>query len=68
MSVKIIPIVDHESYNVNGKEVYKDSNDNWREHQELTSQERTAFSNYKKVVIENKAFKTHTKATYNPKK
>ena len=64
MSVRIIPIVDHESYNVNNKEVYKDSNGNWIQRQELTSQEANAFANYKKAVIENKAFKKHTKATY----
>lgn len=64
MSVKIIPIVDHESYNVNGKEVYKDSNGNWIQRQEFTTQETNAFNNYKKAVIENKAFKKHTKAEY----
>lgn len=68
MAVRIEPIKDHEEYNVNGKLVYKDPNDNWLMNQELTTQERTAFSNYKKVVIENKAFKKHTKATYHPKK
>jgi hypothetical protein len=67
MSVKIAPIVDHESYNVNGKEVYKDSNGNWIQRQELTTQETAAFNNYKKAVIENKRFKTHTKATYKTK-
>lgn len=64
MSVKIIPVVDHESYNVNGKEVYKDTNGNWIQRQELTTQESNAFNNYKKAVIENKAFKTHTKAEF----
>lgn len=64
MSVRIIPITDHEAYNVNGKEVYKDSNGNWMQRQELTIQENTAFINYKKAVIDNKAFKKHTKATY----
>jgi hypothetical protein len=68
MSVTILPVVDHESYNVNGKEVYKDSNGNWIARQELSTQETMAFSNYRKAVIENKAFKTHTKATYCPKK
>lgn len=64
MSVKIIPIVDHESYNVNGKEVYKDTNGNWIQRQEFTTQETIAFNNYKKAVIESGAFKIHTKAEY----
>lgn len=59
MSIAIIPITDHELYQVNNKEIYKDSNGNW-----ITRQERNAFNNYKKAVIENKAFKSHTKATY----
>ena len=64
MSVKIIPITDHESYNVNGKEIYNDTNGNWIARQELTTQEANAFNNYKKAVIESGAFKTHTKAEY----
>lgn len=68
MSVIIEPITDHESYSVNGKEVYNDGSDNWIARQELTSQELNAFNNYKKAVINNKAFKRHTKATYSPKK
>ena len=64
MSVLIKPIVDHERYEVNNKEIYKDTNGNWIARQELTQQERNAFHNYKKAVIENKAFKTHTKAQY----
>jgi hypothetical protein len=67
MSVKIIPIVDHESYNVNGKEIYKDTNDNWIARQELSTQETMAFNNYKKAVIDNKAFKKHTKAEFKTK-
>lgn len=67
MSVRIIPIQDHESYNVNGKEVYKDTNGNWIQRQELTTQETNAFNNYKKAVIENTAFKKHTKATFKTK-
>lgn len=68
MSVTITPITDHESYSVNNKEIYKDSNGNWIAREELTTQENNAFSNYRKSVIENKAFKTHTKATYSPKR
>lgn len=68
MSVKIEPKTDHESYLVNNKEVYKDSNGNWIARQELTTQENNAFSNYRKSVIENTAFKKHTKATYSPKR
>lgn len=64
MSIKIEPITDHEVYHVNGKEIYKDTNGKWIARHELTQQERNAFNNYKKAVIENKAFKTHTKATY----
>ena len=64
MSVVIVPIKDHESYEVNGKEIYKDGNDNWITRQEFTQQERNAFVNYRRAVIENKAFKKHTKATY----
>lgn len=64
MSVKIIPITDHESYNVNGKEVYKDTNGNWIQRQELTTQETTAFNNYKKAIIESGTFKKHTRAEY----
>ena len=48
--------------------VYKDSNGNWIARQELTTQENNAFSNYRKSVIENTAFKKHTKATYSPKR
>jgi hypothetical protein len=64
MSVIIKPIVDHERYEVNGKEIYKDSNGNWVNRQEITMMEKNAFNSYKKAVIENKAFKKHTKATY----
>ena len=64
MSIVIKPITDHELYEVNGKQIYKDTNGNWVAWTEFTQQERNAFNNYKKVVIENKDFKKHTKATY----
>lgn len=64
MSVQILPITDHERYEINGKEIYKDGQNNWIAREELTQQERNAFFNYKKAVIENKNFKKHTKATF----
>lgn len=64
MSIQITPITDHEVYEINGKEIYKDSTGNWTTRADLTQQERNAFANYKKAVIENKNFKKHTKATY----
>ena len=64
MSVVINPITDHELYEVNGKEIYKDSNGNWIAREEFTQQERNAFQNYRKAVIDNKNFKKHTKAEY----
>ncbi|AWG24808.1 hypothetical protein [Flavobacterium kingsejongi] len=64
MSVKIKPITDHEVYEVNGKEVYKDSYNNWIARESLTSAEHKAFANYKRGVINNPAFKPHKPATY----
>jgi hypothetical protein len=64
MSVTIIPVTDHESYEVNGKEVYKDANGNWIDKQDLSDAENRAFRTYKRQVIENPRFKKHTKATY----
>ena len=63
-NIKIKSISDHEIYEVNDKEVYKDSNGNWIARGELSWKEWNAFNNYKKTVIENPAFKFHTKATY----
>ena len=68
MSVTINPIIDHEQYEVNGHLVYKDSLENWSCKVDLSSQELMAFRNYEKTVINNPRFKTHTKATFNPKK
>lgn len=64
MSVTIKPIVSHESYEVNGKEIYKNANGDYMAKQEFTSNELKAFENYRKAVINNPRFKTHTKAEY----
>jgi phage terminase large subunit len=37
MSIVINPISDHELYEVNGKEIYKDSNGNWIAREEFTA-------------------------------
>lgn len=67
MSVEIVPITDHEVYKVNGFTVYKNTHGNWTCNQDLSSTEMTAFKNYERLVINNKAFKKHTKATYKTK-
>ncbi|WP_395060053.1 hypothetical protein [Flavobacterium sp.] len=64
MSVVIKPIVDGSQYEINGKDIYKDTNGNWVTRQELTSQELNAFNNYKKAIIENENIKIHRVATY----
>jgi hypothetical protein len=67
MTVTIKPITDHEQYEVNGHLVSKDSLDNWTCKHDLSSQELNAFRNYEKLVINNKAFKKHTKSIYKTK-
>lgn len=67
MNVEIIPIKDHEEYTVNGHLVYKDQHSNWTCKQDLSHQELNAFSNYEKTVINNKAFKRHTKSIFKSK-
>lgn len=62
--IVIIPQEDHQQYNVNGHTVYKDSNENYISRTEMSSAENTAFRRYKQLVIDNPAFKKHTKATY----
>lgn len=64
MSVLIQPIKEHELYEVNGKEIYKDHNGNWVAREEFTHHERNAFHNYKKAIIGNKNLKKHTRSTY----
>lgn len=68
MSVTIQPVKDHEEYTVNGHLVYKETRGNWACTHDLSNIELNAFRNYEKVVINNKAFKKHTKATYCPKR
>lgn len=65
MSVTIKPITDHESYEVNGHLVYKDTLNNWISKSDLSEKERLAFSQYAKIVIQNPRLKKHIKATYN---
>jgi hypothetical protein len=64
MSIIITSIIDHEIYEVNGKEVYKDTNGNWINKGDLSEAENRAFRTYKRQVIDNPRFKKHTKATY----
>jgi hypothetical protein len=64
MSIIIKPIQDHETYEVNGKEVYKDTNGNWINKGDLSEAENRAFRTYKRQVIDNPRFIKHTKASY----
>mgnify|MGYP003492196938 CR=1 FL=1 len=64
VNITIIPLEDHQQYNVNGHTVFKDTNNNWVSRTEMSDNELRAFGRYKKQVIENERFKTHTKATY----
>lgn len=64
MTVTIIPIADHEQYSVNGHLVHKDSSERWNSRTSLSDTELKAFKRYEKIVINNPAFKKHTKATY----
>ncbi|KVV14833.1 hypothetical protein ACRASX_11190 [Flavobacterium sp. TMP13] len=67
MSVEIIPVKDHQEYTVNGHLVCKDQFNNWTCKHDLSSTEMNAFKNYEKMVINNKAFTKHAKATYKTK-
>ncbi len=62
--IAIIPQEDHQQYSVNGHTVYKDSNENYISRTEMSTGETVAFKRYKQLVIDNPAFKKHTKATY----
>lgn len=64
MSVKIEPITDHKSYEINGRAIYKDTNGNWIYKENLSLKELHAFIQYENIVIKNLRFKRHTKAVY----
>ena len=56
MSVQIREIRKGEEYEVNGKNVYKDSNENWVAREELTEEEFVTFRRHKKHVEDNQRF------------
>jgi hypothetical protein len=56
MSVQIREIRKGEEYEVNGKNVYKDSNENWIAREELTEEEFVTFRRHKKHVEDNQRF------------
>lgn len=62
--IVIEPVIDHIEYILNGKRMYKDCIDRWICKSELSHKERLAFELYKTRVIDNKAFKKHTRAVY----
>jgi hypothetical protein len=64
MTVTIIPIADHEQYNVNGHLVHKDSSERWHSRTGMSETELKAFRRYEKLVIDNPRFKKHIKSTY----
>ncbi|KIA86607.1 hypothetical protein [Flavobacterium sp. AED] len=64
VTITIIPLTDHESYNVNGHTVFKDSAEQWISRTDMSDNELRAFRRYKTAVIDNPRFKRHTKATY----
>lgn len=64
VNITILPLEDHQQYNVNGHTVYKDSDGNYSSRTEMSDNELRAFRRYKMAVIDNPRFKTHTKATY----
>lgn len=64
MGITILPLEDHKRYSVNGHAVYKNDNGHWISATAMSAKEWAAFHCYEKVVIKNKAFKKHTKATY----
>jgi hypothetical protein len=64
MNVKIRPIIDHETYEVNDHIIFKDMSGVWMSQYILSPKERLAFFQYNNIVIKNPRFKKHTRATY----
>ncbi|MNG11008.1 hypothetical protein D3C85_1425060 [compost metagenome] len=64
MSVKIKPIIDNKSYEINGNTISKDIQGNWICTGNLSHEELHAFAQYENIIIKNPRFKKHTKATY----
>lgn len=56
MAVQIRELRKGEEYEVNGKNVYKDSNNNWIAREELTEEEFVAFRRHKKHVEDNQRY------------
>lgn len=67
MEITILPLEDHKRYSVNGHAVYKNDNGHWISATHMNTKEWAAFHRYEKLVINNKAFVRHTKATYKTK-
>jgi hypothetical protein len=64
INITIIPLEEHQQYNVNGHIVYKNSTEQWISRTDMSDMELRAFRRYKTAVIDNPRFKKHTKATY----
>ncbi|WP_264547994.1 hypothetical protein [Flavobacterium sp. N2820] len=56
MAVQIREIRKGEEYEVNGKNVYKDSNNNWISREELTEEEFVTFRRHNKLAEDNQRF------------
>lgn len=56
MAVEIREIRKGEEYEVNGKNVYKDSNNNWISREELTESEFQEWKRHKKLVEDNQRY------------
>ncbi|MEN2416387.1 hypothetical protein [Flavobacterium mesophilum] len=64
MSVRIKPITDHKSYEINGQTISKTEEGSWIYKDNLSLKELCAFIQYENMVIKNPRFTKHTKATY----